>query len=159
MVRQPSARWGYVIKLYKHGPADAGPSNSFASYVNARMDPGPSLGHWSHPLLPQPCIRRYGQHQDQFHTEGRSLLYQLKASQGPTLQGDDPLQETTPPRISLTSLGCRSTYYRHTPVLVNTLLYLLLLFSSASRSLSTTQFLATLHGPFESRGSCCHCFL
>ena len=43
---------GHVIKLYELGPADAVRINPSASYVNACMDQGPSLGHSGSPPTP-----------------------------------------------------------------------------------------------------------
>ena len=53
---QPGA--DQVTQLYQRGPADAGPPNLSASYVNVGMDPSHSLGCSGSPPPPQPYIRR-----------------------------------------------------------------------------------------------------
>ena len=52
MPKQDIARSGRMVKFDQCRPAEPGPANPLASYVEAGVDPGPSRGHLVSPLAP-----------------------------------------------------------------------------------------------------------
>ena len=98
MVRYPLARWGSQDQAIPEQANWCRAPNPSASYVNVRMDLGPSLGHLGSPPTPSAIYKEVG-------AASSSVLYQ-----GQKTANDQHFQETIPFRTQhLISLGCHPT--------------------------------------------------
>ena len=146
---QDTARSGRMVKFDQHRPAEPGPANPPASYVETEVDPGPAWGRSG--SLPAPAAIYKGSKTAGASVEnwGRKTAHQAKSTSGIKLLGDYPHQEKRPLWSSPMSQGCHATHSRHTPS-SDTILHLLQQYSLWGRSLPTSQLLqAALRGPLK----------